>query len=185
MFCFLMSIEDEQSKDLLENIYSAYHKKMYYIAYSILNNSHDAQDAVQTSIIKLIKYIDKTSDVKCNKTKHLIVTIVRNEAIDLYRKKKKRPLIELDPANDIADERVSSLDEIVIKLSEAKEIAEKLSKLKGDYADVLTLKYYYQFDDKEIADILNISNGNVRIRLNRAKTKLRNMMNKQQFEDKI
>lgn len=51
MLLFLMAIEDAESRDLLEKIYHAYHKEMYYIANDILNNSHDAADVVQTSII--------------------------------------------------------------------------------------------------------------------------------------
>jgi len=95
MLLFLMFVEDAESRDLLEKIYCAYHKEMYYIANNILNNSHDAADVVQTSIIKLIPYIEKINDIKCNKTKYLIVTIVKNTAIDLYRKKTNHPMIEL------------------------------------------------------------------------------------------
>ncbi len=176
MLVFLMTIENNQSKDILENIYLKYHKKMYYIAYEVLKNEHDAQDVVQTSIIKLLKYIDKINDVECNETKSLIATIVRHTAIDLYRKKKKQPLINYEKASSLADESAPSLDDMVIRLSDAKMLAEQLSKLKSEYADILTLKYYYDFDDKEIAKILGISYGNVRIRLNRAKTKLKKLM---------
>ena len=57
MLLFLMAIEDVESRNLLEKIYRTYHKEMYYIAYNILNSSHDAADVVQTAIIKLIPYI--------------------------------------------------------------------------------------------------------------------------------
>lgn len=176
MLLFLMNIEDAESRDLLEQIYRAYHKEMYYIANNILNNSHDAADVVQTSIIKLIPYIDKINDAQCNKTKYLIVTIVKNTAIDLYRKKNNHPLLELETAEDIPDSISESMEDIVIRLSEAKMIAEKLAQLSPEYADVLTLKYNFEFEDKEIAKILKISHANVRVRLSRAKTHLRNLM---------
>lgn len=64
----------------------------------------------------------------------------------------------------------------VIRLSDAKMIAEKLAQLSPEYADVLTLKYYFEFKDKEIAEILKTSHVNVRVRLSRAKTNLRNLM---------
>lgn len=176
MLLFLMVIEDVESRDLLERIYRAYHKEMYYIANNILNNSYDAADVVQTSIIKLIPYIEKISDVKCNKTKYLIVTIVKNTAIDLYRKKNNHPLLEIEVAEDIPDSISESMEDIVIRLGDAKMIAEKLAQLSPEYADVLTLKYYYEFEDKEIAEILKISHVNVRVRLSRAKSHLRNLM---------
>lgn len=176
MLLFLMNIEDAESRDLLEQIYRAYHKEMYYIANNILNNSYDAADVVQTSIIKLIPYIDKINDVQCNKTKYLIVTIVKNTAIDLYRKKNNHPLSEIEAADDILDSISESMEDIVIRLSDAKMIAEKLAQLSPEYADVLTLKYNFEFEDKEIAKILKISHANVRVRLSRAKMHLRNLM---------
>jgi len=176
MLLFLMAIEDAESRDLLEKIYYAYHKEMYYIANNILNNSHDAADVVQTSVIKLIPYIEKINDVKCNKTKYLIVTIVKNTAIDLYRKKSKQPLIDLEVTEAIPDINSQYMEDIVIRLGDAKMLAEKLAKLKSEYADVLTLKYYFEFEDVEIAEILKISITNVRVRLSRAKSHLRNLM---------
>ena len=177
MLLFLMAIEDAESRDLLERIYRAYHKEMYYIANDILKNSHDASDVVQTSIIKLIPYIEKINDAKCNKTKYLIVTIVKNTAIDLYRKNNKHPVIELETADNIPDLNTESMDDIVIKLGDAKMLAEKLAKLSPEYADILTFKYYFELEDVEIAEILKISHSNVRVRLSRAKLDLRNLMN--------
>lgn len=176
MLLFLMAIEDVESRDLLEKIYRTYHKEMFYIANNILNNSHDAADVVQMSIIKLIPYIEKINDVKCNKTKYLIVTIVKNTAIDLYRKKNNHPLLEVEVAEDVPDSITESMEDTVIRLSDAKMTAEKLAQLSPDYADILTLKYYFEFEDKEIAEILKISHVNVRVRLSRAKTSLRNLM---------
>ena len=176
MLPFLMAIEDVESRDLLEKIYRAYHKEMFYIANDILKNSHDASDVVQTSIIKLIPYIEKINDVKCNKTKYLIVTIVKNTAIDLYRKKNNHPLLEIEVAEDIPDSISESMEDIIIRLGDAKMLAEKLVKLSPEYADILTLKYYFEFEDKEIAEILKISHVNVRVRLSRAKSHLRNLM---------
>ena len=176
MLLFLMAIEDVESRDLLEKIYRAYHKEMFYIANDILKNSHDASDVVQTSIIKLIPYIEKINDVKCNKTKYLIVTIVKNTAIDLYRKKNNHPLLEIEVAEDIPDSISESMEDIIIRLGDAKMLAEKLVKLSPEYADILTLKYYFEFEDKEIAEILKISHVNVRVRLSRAKSHLRNLM---------
>ena len=40
------------------------------------------------------------------------------------------------------------------------------------YADVLTLKFYYQYSDSEIAGLVQTSPENVRVRLHRGKRKL-------------
>lgn len=69
--------------------------------------------------------------MKCNKTKYLIVTIVKNTAIDLYRKKSKQPLIDIEEAEAIPDINSQFMDDIVIRLGDAKMLAEKLAKLKS------------------------------------------------------
>lgn len=181
MLTFLLVIEAHEVRNKLEQIYIEYQKQMYYMAYDILKNVHDAQDAVQTSILKLVIYIEEIEEIKCNKTKYLIVTIVRNTAIDIYRKKKNHPLLDTEDMDMKASDDLS-LDDNVIRLSEAKMLAENLAKLKVEYADVLTLKYFYEFSDKEIANVLCISCDNVRVRLNRAKSKLKNLMNDNQNE---
>ncbi len=64
MLLFLMVIEDAESRELLEKIYRVHHKEMYYIANNTLNTPHDAVDVVQTSIIKLIPYIEKRITIR-------------------------------------------------------------------------------------------------------------------------
>lgn len=125
------------------------------------------------------KYICKIDDISSNKTKHLIVTIVKNTAIDIYRKKKKNYTIHIDEIENIIESEAQPLDDLIINTAEAKELSEKLSKLKIEYAEILTLKYYHQFSDSEIADILNIEAGNVRIRLHRAKNALKKLMSEE------
>ena len=63
MLVFLMGIENIDARCKLEELYLKYHKEMYYIAIGILNNTHDAQDAVQSSILKLVSYIEKINEV--------------------------------------------------------------------------------------------------------------------------
>ena len=47
-----------------------------------------------------------------------------------------------------------------------------ISQLDKKYADVLTLKFYYQYSDSEIAGLVQTSPENVRVRLHRGKRKL-------------
>lgn len=165
-----------EKRDKLGELYIKYKKLMYSIAYDILNDIHEAEDVVQHAIIKIAYYIEKIDDVNSNKTKHLVITIVKNTSIDIYRRKKRNLIIDIDVLSDTLESNEIPLDDLVIRLSEAKEISEKLSELKNEYADILTLKYYHQFNNEEIADILNITNENARIRLFRARNCLKKLM---------
>lgn len=176
MSIFTTMINSEENIIKLEQVYIKYKNLMYYIANDILNDTYEAEDVVQNSIIKVANYIEKISDINSNKTKHLIVTIVTSTSIDIYRKKKNNYIIDIDEISNRIESKELPLDDLVIKVAEAKELSEKLLELKSEYADILTLKYYHQFNDKEIADILNITHGNVRIRINRAKISLKKLM---------
>jgi len=88
MIAFLMTIEDEETRNILEEIYKLHKKKMYYTARGIIHDDYEAEDAVQEALIKISKYIDKKMDPKCNKTLGLIVIIVRSISINIYNKRK-------------------------------------------------------------------------------------------------
>ncbi len=175
MFTFLLMIENTENRNKLEQLYIKYHKYMFFIANGILKNSYEAQDVIQTAIIKMVHYLDKIDEIECNKTKHLIVTITKSTAIDILRRKSKIEYLSPDVFEDYMDVSPNAED-LVIRLSETKELLEKLSEIKEEYADILTLKYYQDLSDKEIADVLCISHENVRTRLSRAKTALKKIM---------
>lgn len=176
MLAFLMVIEDQQTRHKLETIYLTYHREMYAIAYGILNHVQDAQDVVQSSIIKMAKYIDAFSDPHCNKTRALFVTIIRNTAINIYRHKKNHPATPIDHlAEDFEDEH-DSVEQYVIRIGDVAWLKEKMAALKVEYAEILALKYSYDFTDSEIAELLSIEPGNMRIRLHRAKAALRKLV---------
>ena len=60
------------------------------------------------------------------------------------------------------------LDDDVIKVEDSKEMANYLNELHKSYADIIMLKFYYELSIKEIAKILNITENNVSVRINRA-----------------
>lgn len=67
----------------------------------------------------------------------------------------------------------------MIRLDQTKLIAEKLEKINSDYADILTLKFYYEYSNLEISKLLNITDGNVRTRLHRAKLAIKEILIKE------
>lgn len=183
MLLFLMCIENVEDRTKLEEIYVKYHRTMYFIAHDILRDPHTAQDAVQTAILKVVNYLDRIKDIDCNKTKHLIVTIVKSTSIDLYRKRKKETNLHSDFVNELTDYKASNIEDLIIKTSEVHELLSKLIKINPDYADILTLKFYHDFNDKEIAQLLNISHENARVRLFRAKAALKKIIGSERSKD--
>lgn len=99
----LASMIDEPG-DLVkfQTLYSLYSGAMYTTAFNILENADDAEDAVQMSSLKIIKNLNRLEmeEIHDIKTKSFLLTIARNTALDIWRKRKKEPVsveeVEMD-----------------------------------------------------------------------------------------
>jgi len=176
MIAFLLMIEDEGKRDKLEDLYITYRRELFYVAYNILHDYQDAEDAIQNAFLRISKYLDKIGEIRCKKTRGYLVIIVRNLSFDRFNEKKKAvPVDFLDETAEEIDSEVS-IENHVLNLERGKELAEALSKLNSNYADLLTLKYYYEYSTPEIADLLNLSYEVVSVRLTRSKVALRKIL---------
>lgn len=169
MFLYLSLIETEEDKIKFEAIFNNYKKIMYYVANSILKDEHYSHDVVQNSFLKIIKHIDKIEDVKCNKTKGFIVTIVRNSSIDIYRKLQ----MEKNKVQKLENEILSFEQEVYDTDILPNKVEVAILKLPERYKQVFFLKYSHGVHDDKIADILDISPSTVRTRIKRGKEKLK------------
>jgi RNA polymerase sigma-70 factor (ECF subfamily) len=176
MIAFLLTIDDDKKRDKLEELYLTYKKELYYVAYQILHNYHDAQDVLQYAFIKIFKYLDKIGEIRCKKTRGYLVIIVRNLSFDHYNERKRFVPTDFEADMEPETDGDSSLDDYVLNLERGKELAKALSELSSNYADLLTLKYYYEYSTPEIADILNLPYDTVCVRLSRAKKALRKIL---------
>lgn len=182
MLFFLLSLITVEERSKLEGLYNHYHKLMYFVAFDLLKDSYAAQDVMQSAIIKIMNYLDKIDDVYCNKTKHLIVVIVKNTSIDLLRKRENETFLSVDALEGMADPEALRLEDIVIRLSESQALLEKLNYIKPEYAEILSLKFYHELNDREIAEVLSISHENARVRLHRAKNALKKLISSDHSE---
>lgn len=179
MLAFIQVIEDEGTRNKLENIYMLYHKKMFAVAENIIRDSHEAEDVVQDAILKISNHIEKINEINCKKTESLVVTIVRNLSIDAYRLRKKVVRME----NEELELKMGSSDNLIekhmIDFDRSKEMAKQLKRINDSYSDIIMLRYYHEFSPSEIADILNIGESNVYARLSRARTTLKALLEKE------
>lgn len=162
MLIYMTLIDSDEEQSKFEQIYHKYKGLMFYIANGILQNEHDAEDAVHQAFIKIAENMKKIGEVDCPKTKGFIVTIVENKAIDLYRKKKKQTQTEL----------FEEVGGIQVEYSGDDELVKCILKLDVRYREVILLKYHYGYSLREIARILGISESNAVKLDQRAKKKL-------------
>lgn len=178
MITLLMAIENENVRNKLEEIYLEYNKDMFITAYSILHNYHEAEDVVQDAILRIVNNLDKILDIKCKKTRSYLVIIVRNLSFNVYNKRKNIIFLEHEEVNRLPNKEELLIQEDMIRLDLSNEISSYLSKLYQPYSDILTLRYYYELDISVIAELLDITENNVSVRLSRAKLALKNIIEK-------
>lgn len=165
MIVYLQMIETQEDREKFEVIYVKFKGLMYHIAYDILNNRQDAEDAVHNAFVKIAENIAKIDDPECPKSKAFIVTITETKAIDIYRLKQRHPVVQLDE-NTVG---------IEVAYTGSSDLAKCVASLPPRYRHILALKYRHGYDNHEIARIMNISLANA-IKLDqRAKARLRSL----------
>ena len=172
---FLLALETEDDRNKFTALYKHYESSMYNIAFSILRDRYLAEDAVHDALLKIINYIPDISDIKCHKTKALIVIIIKSTAIDIYRKKVIQFTNEKTEVPEEADTVELPLDQ-VIAYESFNELKMKINNLNKEYLDIVMLKHLYELSNSEIADVLCISGDAVRQRLSRAKKAIRKLI---------
>ena len=85
MLIYMALIETEEDRVLFEQIYYKYKGLMFHVAYGVLGQREDAEDAVQMAFEAIAKNIEKISSVDCPKTRSYIVIITERKAIDIQR----------------------------------------------------------------------------------------------------
>ena len=176
---YLSLVETEEERDLVTRLYNMYERKMYVIAYGILKNKQDAEDAVSESFIKLINNLDKVSDINSSKCKGFITIVVKNTAINIYNKHKKDIHPDIDEAYDLSG---GDVEEDFLKGFDYESIHNAVNMLKDEYKQALTLKYFYDMKIDDIAKIIGITYDGTLKRIRRAEQSLYKTLSEMNYE---
>ena len=166
----------QKQANIIAELYGRYKMDLYYTANSILNDTYESQDIVQTAFLNMAKHLEKIDDVDSAATKSYLMVIVRNLSFERYNERKH---IQLVDSNDLAYLSITpdlSLDEYIIRIAESGELAKCLDQAKPEYADILMLRYYYSLSIPEIALLLSITENNTSVRIYRAKEALKKIL---------
>lgn len=174
------AVDSAEMKEFFEQTYK-YWDRLYAIAYSMLHLREDAEDAVQDVLVKAAhkqKQFEFRSQVYT-----WLVRILINHCHDILRVNKKKKTRSLDEnAGENANLKLQIVDkrQDLEKNNEQNEASLSLMSMVGSlediYRDVVILRYFEEMKYNEIADILDISEGTVKSRLNNAKKILKSML---------
>ena len=150
----MLAALSEDDRDFVSVIFEEYGKQMYSIALDILKNEHDADDALQETMYKIIKYVDKFSDDDKSKIRNKIMiglrASIQNTSFRHYRKQQNKNKYETDFFYESDEEEVeidiedesAIVDDIVIKGEDCRKIKDALLVLSSDLQDTVNLVYW-------------------------------------------
>jgi len=164
-----ISLVEAISEDALEAAVREHARLVYCIAYSILRNRHDAEDATQEVFVRVLRHKSRLEGVKDRKA--WLARIAWRVTAD---RRKRAPEISLDDTEtDLAILRLRSQLASAEDFSLGREMTVLLESLitalPAQLRDVLTLSTVQELTPAEIAEVLAISESSVRSRMFRAR----------------
>jgi RNA polymerase sigma-70 factor (ECF subfamily) len=133
--------------------------KLFRTAKGILGNETLALDAVSEAVFQAFKGIKRLREPKYVET--WFIRILINAANDIYRRQKYEVIMETVPEGSYYDNHHEL------------EFDQMIKSLKPELREIISLKYYSDYTLNEISAILNVPEGTVKSRLNRALNLLR------------
>lgn len=166
-----------QERDKFEYLYTRYKKLLLHQAYEILRDYALAEDAVSEAYIRVYKNLHKVEDPAQGRAAAFLVTIARNVALTMRAANQRLPVEE--PDDNLADP--DNLEEAALAGLGSEQIYAVVQSLDEELRQVFLLRYSYDHTNQEIARLLGLTEGNVRVRLHRARQKLAAMLTKEGY----
>jgi len=167
---YLSMVDDDNDKEKVERIYEKYRQFMYKKAYSILKHEQDAEDAVHEAFVRIINHLNDIYSVDDAKTLHFVMIITENISLKTLNRNKKHDSL----TDDFAETKLfypDDTDKIAIKNA--------LEKLPEQYYQILCLTDYLGYTVKKAAVLLGISDDSAYKRLQRARAKMAQLLEKE------
>jgi RNA polymerase sigma-70 factor (ECF subfamily) len=148
--------------DLIER----YKRQVFNLIYRLVQNPSDAEDLAQETFIKTFRSLSSYDTQRPFHT--WLFKITHNTTIDFQRKNKTRLVSVDEDSIEIEDAEPSPEERLEIALRS--ELVEKaIATVPAPYREILILRYQQETPCAEIAVILGIPEGTVKIRLFRAR----------------
>ncbi|PYX56912.1 MAG: hypothetical protein DMG73_14270 [Acidobacteria bacterium] len=144
---------------------------VFRVAYSVLRNHHDAEDATQETFVRVLRYGRKLGEMRDPKT--WLARIAWRVAVD---RRKKPPEVSLDDSENAILELSSataSADQFVLGSEMSRLLEALIAALPERLRDPLTLSTVEEMSPDDIAEVLRIKPAAVRSRMFRGREILR------------
>lgn len=169
----ILAIENDDDRTFMEGLYRNYQRLMFSEIYKIVQDEWEAEDIMQTSLIKLIDKIPLLRSRSRNQLVNYIISTCKNTAYN-YIRDKKNPMEgqlqeHMDYSSDESDDH--SMELRIIREEELDCLARIWPKLDMRTCHILEGYYILEKPMSELGMELGIKPESVRMTLTRAREK--------------
>ena len=156
----------------VQELAASYQGSLFAAAFNICKNAQDAEDVVQDTFVQYY-----TSKKEFESEQHIRAWLMRvavNKAKNINRTFWRRNKISIE----------DYMETLVFETPAAETLFETVMQLPDKYRIVIHLYYYEEYAVREIAQILKLSESNVKIRLSRGRAMLKETLKEEWDDDK-
>lgn len=150
-------------------IYNAVMQLLFRISFRVVNEEEVAEDLVHDSLIKMRE--KKLVFPSMDDAKYWLIRVVKNASLN-YAKRKTRERKAYERALREDTRKAESGETELLKAESIEKTKAALDKLPENLRMVLILREYAELNYKEIGRVLGITEGNVKVRVFRAREQL-------------
>ena len=150
-------------------LYDSAFPVLFRVAYRVTNSTEAAEDLCQESFFRL--YEKNMVFPNPEEAKYWLIRVVKNASLN-YAKRKERERKAYQRAFREDFRQEESGEGLLVKKETSEDVQKALDKLPENLRMVLILKEYAEMNYKEIGRVLGISEGNVKVRVFRARERL-------------
>jgi RNA polymerase sigma-70 factor (ECF subfamily) len=169
----LMELVQDGEVRAFEVIFDRHASAAFSLAYRMCGRPAMAEDIVQESFVSLWRS-SAAYDAARGSVRTWVLSVVRNRAIDAFRREAAKATSELDeqrvaervPAPELTDREVERRDE-------ARQVRDALKGLPADQRQVIELAFFGGFSHSQIAEMLKLPAGTVKGRMRLGLSKMR------------
>jgi RNA polymerase sigma-70 factor (ECF subfamily) len=154
-----------------EGLIRAQSRRVYVVAYAIVQDIAEAEDIVQETFLKVHQMRGRLRDP--DKFSGWLMTVIRNAARDRLRR--RRPQADEETFSALADDAAATPGSALEQEEAQAHLRRALARLPEEHRTAVTLRYLEGLDYRAIESTMGLSNGALRGILGRALGTLRRM----------
>jgi len=154
------------------SLVQSYQGPVYNLAYRMLGNSTEAEDAAQETFIRAYTRLHTYDPSR--KFSSWLLAIASHHCIDVLRKRRINWLSmdDLPPMTELSMPASTQPEQVMVSEQKASAVQQMLNTLDPAYRTPVILRYWYDMSYKEIAETMGVTVSTIKTRLHRARAKL-------------